>query len=71
MYIDLSDRNITEMRNVKPGQVVKYHESFYLVTVESRRGGGIVCANLETGVITNLYTDDEVIVYLNATLKLS
>ena len=70
MYIDLSDRSIMEMRNVKPGQVVKYCESFYLVTEDSRNGG-IVCANLRTGITTELYTDSEVIVYPNATLKLS
>lgn len=69
MYIDLSDTNDTKMKNVKPGQVIKHFGSFYLVTEDSRNGG-IVCANLKTGVTAELYTDTEVILYPNASLKL-
>lgn len=69
MYIDLSDKNIMRMEDVKPGQVVKHCGSFYLVTEDSRNGG-IVCANLRTGTTTELYTDTEVVLYSNASLKL-
>lgn len=70
MNIDLSDKNIMEMKNVKPGQVVKHCGSFYLVTEDSRNGG-IVCVNLRTGISTELYPDCGVTLFPDATLRLS
>lgn len=69
MYINHSNKNIVNLEDVKPGQIINFSSRFYIVTnrIES---GATACVDLEDGSTLCLYDDDTVILYPNANLNL-
>ena len=69
MYINHSNKNIMDLGDVKPGQVVKFSSRLYIVTGKIENGA-TACVDLEDGSVMYLYADDTVILYPNASLNL-
>lgn len=69
MYINHSNKNIMDLGDVKPGQIIKFSSRYYVVT-DKIENGATACADLENGSIIYLYADDTVILYPNANLNL-
>ena len=69
MYINHNNKNIMDLGDVKPGQVIKFSSRLYIVT-DKIKNGATACVDLENGSIIYLYADDTVILYSNASLNL-